>query len=208
VIPDFNYPLQWPEGQGRSLPSNRLRSQFKSGGRPITVREAVDRLAEEILRLDGVSRHRPRFAITSGLITNKDGSPRSSQRSPEDPGVAVYLQRWGDDYCFPCDRYRDVASNIAAIAAHIDALRGQERWGVGTAQQGMAGYRMALPDCTDRPWWQVLGVDEAAGWAEIQAAYRRKAMESHPDKAGEDDRWAEISRAYEIAKSRKPEGVF
>jgi len=51
-----------------------------------------------------------------------------------------------------------VSDNIAAIAAHIEALRAQERYGVGTIEQAFAGYS-ALEH---RTWQIVLRLDAGA----------------------------------------------
>lgn len=154
--------------------------------------------------MTGVPHYGRSIAITSNLILNQNGSTKSGQKSPGDPGVALYITRWNSIYCFPCDQYLDPAGNIGAIAAHLDALRGQERWGVGTARQSFEGYLLAptSPGVVTQ-WWDVLGVNRDAGWDEIQSAYRRLAMAWHPDKANESDRWDSIARAYEQAKGEK-----
>jgi hypothetical protein len=48
-----------------------------------------------------------------------------------------------------------VADNIAAIAAHIDAIRRQDRYGVGTLDQAFAGYvcRRAIINASTRNRW-------------------------------------------------------
>lgn len=63
-------------------------------------------------------------------------------------------------------------------------------------------------DSTD--WYEVLGVPENAGHAEIRRAYLKKARQVHPDRhAGQDDdrgwswtevnaRAAEVNQAYEV----------
>jgi hypothetical protein len=56
----------------------------------------------------------------------------------------VYFKLHGKDRVLACDKWDRVADNIAAIAAHIDAIRRQDRYGVGTIDQAFAGYS-ALP---------------------------------------------------------------
>jgi molecular chaperone DnaJ len=46
-------------------------------------------------------------------------------------------------------------------------------------------------------FYNVLGVDEKATQAEIKKAYRKLAVEHHPDKGGSEDRFKEISEAYD-----------
>lgn len=45
--------------------------------------------------------------------------------------------------------------------------------------------------------YQVLGVLRSATPQEVKAAYRAKARESHPDRGGQADRFAEIQAAYD-----------
>ncbi len=45
------------------------------------------------------------------------------------------------------------------------------------------GFRLPTPEVA-QPWWSVLGVPEAASFAQARAAYRRASMRSHPDRGG------------------------
>ena len=49
-----------------------------------------------------------------------------------------------------CDRWLRVEDNIAAVAAHIGALRGIDRWGVGSVRQAFAGYKRLGDDTRAR----------------------------------------------------------
>lgn len=50
---------------------------------------------------------------------------------------------------------------------------------------------------TKKSWWEILGVQETATAQEVTIAYRRKAMEAHPDRGGTDQRMAEVNAAKE-----------
>ena len=91
--------------------------------------------------------------------------------------------------------------NIWAIAKHIDAMRGQLRWGVGSLDQAFMGYQ-ALPEKLDRKWWQVLGVHPNATMQDIKAAYRELAKTAHPDQGGTHERMAELNAAIQEAEKR------
>lgn len=104
-----------------------------------------------------------------------------SKRDPEDVGVAFYFELDGRAHVLACDLWDTVQDNIAAIAAHIDALRGQERWGVADLLQAFAGH-VALP--APEQWWQILGVRRDASAAAIDAAWREKMRAAHPDRGG------------------------
>lgn len=53
--------------------------------------------------------------------------------------------------------------------------------------------------------YRVLDLKSGASQESVKAAYRRLALESHPDKNGGDDRrFKEVSEAYNALKDRKP----
>ena len=46
-------------------------------------------------------------------------------------------------------------------------------------------------------FYQILDVPETASQEEIKKAYRKKAVESHPDKGGDEEVFKKISEAYD-----------
>lgn len=50
--------------------------------------------------------------------------------------------------------------------------------------------------------WQVLGVTRDVTEAELKAAYRRRALETHPDHGGDEATFRRVLHAYEEAKRR------
>jgi hypothetical protein len=169
------YPLQWPEGWTRRSPAQRhpaIFHQRQDTGRGyaekklMTLEAARRRLSDELDLLGA-----QKVTLSTNVELRADGQPRSGQE-PEDPGAAVYFEFAGQPTVLACDRWNRVADNVTALSKHINAMRGMDRWGVGTAQQAFAAYK-ALPAPED--WWTVLGVFESASPSTINEAFRDKA---------------------------------
>jgi hypothetical protein len=184
------YPLQWPMGKPRTNSYKRERGKFgkqrtqnfgsgesaystRSRG-DLTVAEAVKRLQGE---LDRLGARLP--VISSNLELRLDGLPRSNQRKPDDPGVAVYFQLKQKPIVLACDHYDTVEANIAAVAAHIDAMRAMERHGVGSLEQMFAGFAALPPAVSPDDWREPLGNPQTLEQAE--ANYRDRMKYAHPD---------------------------
>lgn len=204
------YPLQWPTGRPRKSAAARCNGRFsikRHNGRwmetkALSVAEALGRLQDE---LDRIGARYP--VVSTNLETRLDGLPRSGQAEPSDPGVALYFDLAGKPHCMPCDTYTKVAQNIAAIAAHIEATRAIERHGVSSVAEMFAGFT-ALPapgQAESALWWNVLRIEQTASEAEIQAAYRKRAAEVHPDKpTGSAAAMAEVNAARDAGlKARR-----
>lgn len=62
---------------------------------------------------------------------------------------------------------------------------------------------------TTRDYYEILGVNKSATDAEIKKAYRKAAMEHHPDKHGGDDaKIKEINEAYETLKDSQKRAAY
>lgn len=60
-----------------------------------------------------------------------------------------------------------------------------------------------IVDMPKRDYYEVLGVSKTSSEDEIKKAFRRKAVEHHPDKTGGDDgAFKEINEAYEVLKDK------
>jgi molecular chaperone DnaJ len=53
---------------------------------------------------------------------------------------------------------------------------------------------------TKRDYYETLGVDKDASADEIKKAFRRAAVEHHPDRGGDEAKFKEINEAYEVLK--------
>ena len=142
--------------------------------------------------------------ISSNLRLRLDGLPRSGQREPDDPGVAVYFEHMGDPRCIPCDRWDRVADNIAAVAAAVGALRGLDRWVNAYAVRAAFTGFAALPDLSGQAvdWRQVLQLQDVERPTRdmVDRAYRRLAGEAHPDKGGTAEQMARLNAARDAGR--------
>lgn len=194
------YPLSWPTGWPRA--KMRLDAPFhkkRDTGRgyseksAITMAQARQQLQGELDRLGARS-----IILSTNVELNLNGQPRGDRARPSDVGVACYFVLKGRDTGLACDKWYRVEDNIVAIARHIEAIRGQERWGVGSVEQAFTGYQ-ALP--APEQWWQVLGVAESASRADIDVAYRRLAPAAHPDSGGSDAAMARLNAARDVGRA-------
>lgn len=205
-----SYPLQWPVGQPRTPPGRHQEARFYSSYRKtsisgefnyrvhsaMTIAGALQRLRKQIALLGASD-----LVVSSNMQMRNDGLPLSRSREPDDPGVAVYCRFRGQTRCFPCDRWDRLADNIAAVAAHIGAMRSMDRWGVGSIDQLFAGYK-ALPAMGEsRHWWQTLGFKELPTRFELAKLAAVDLLHSHhPDKGGNVNQAAEINDALDQAR--------
>ena len=185
------YPLSWPLGWPRSKSSQR--SRFGTYTKKPSVEKARNLLSDELHRLRGSN-----VVLSTNVELRLDGQPRSDRRPPTDTGVAVYFTLNGKRVSLACDKWDTVGDNIWAIAKHIEALRGQDRWGVGSIDQAFTGY-IALNEKTQPSCWEVLGVLPDATEEMILSAYRSKTKSTHPDKGGSVAGFVALNEAKDIA---------
>lgn len=203
--PTEAYPLCWPQGWKRTPAGARTRARFSRGERQSSgvpgasswVRRKELTIAdgtERVLRVLDQMGYNRSVVISSNLMLRNDGLPRSGQRAPDDPGVAVYWGNGAQARCIAVDQYDRVADNLAAIAATLEAMRAIERHGgAAILERAFTGF-VALP--APESWWQVLGLSgPSAERHDIEQAHRRLIMQHHPDRGGDAEQAARINRA-------------
>lgn len=193
------YPLHWPANFPRTKPEDRQPARFNQDGKPLTIAVARDRILSEIRAFTRTGRtwriDPDQVVISSDVPLRNDGLPASGRRMPDDPAVAVYFELDGEAYCLPCDTWDRVPDNMAAIAAHLGAMRGIERWGVGDVRTHFAGF-VALEHKPELKWYDVLGCSPDAAPAEVMAAYKVATKAAHPDHGGSDEQFHQVQQAY------------
>lgn len=191
------FPLKWPMGRDRQSKYSRKPAAFKT-----TPGRARDELLHELKLLGARD-----VVISSNVATYRRGGQdimyADQSAAKEDPGVAVYYTWKGEQYALACDRYTTVTDNLQALNKTVNAIRGIERWGTGEMMKAaFAGFK-ALPEQSQSQtaWYEVLEVSPKANESQIKEAYRRKAMESHPDRGGNSERFNLVQNAYQQGMS-------
>jgi hypothetical protein len=189
------YPLTWPANWPRT--TSRKRASFTKHKNRLTVHDGVYRVFSELAHFRVA---RDDIIISTNVRTRLDGTPRSDQPEPSDPGVAVYWEdRAGKTKVMAIDRYDRVADNLAAIAATLEAMRAIERHGGGQIlERAFTGFT-ALP--APKTCWDVLGIPPTNDEDAIMTRFRWLAKLHHPDNGGDHARMTEIIEARDQAIS-------
>ena len=187
------FPLQYPNGWKRT--PKPQPSRFGSWNDKPSIHKATQKIISEMKLFGGTN-----LIISSNLKLRQDGLPYSSQKQPNDQGVAVYFTYQKEQKVIACDSFDKIGCNLWAIAKTIEAMRGIDRWGCSEIiTKAFTGFT-ALPESTQNDWWQILEVEPTANDEEIKTAYRRLAKKYHPDIAGNDTHFKKIKEAYDKTK--------
>jgi hypothetical protein len=183
------FPLQWPEGRART----KARQQARFADR--TLYKSLEALKAEIGRLNAGY-----VVISTNIPLKANGDPYSDPGRMPDPGVAVYFRMKDKPYVLSCDRWISVEDNMYALAKHIEAMRGMERWGVASQEQTFAGFK-ALTETAgagEDPW-MVLGLTPMTSSESVLIRHRQLARESHPDTGGSEAAMTRLNVARDAA---------
>lgn len=84
--------------------------------------------------------------------------------------------------------------------AWIRILRGEEAW---PSKRSAEPRVRTVTETNDRASvWAILGVTRDVTTEELKAAFRQKALATHPDRGGDDASFRAVLRAYEEAQRR------
>lgn len=187
------YPLAWPPNRPRTREAWRRNGKFRHDGRDITLSKAKRRLAEEVERLGGQY-----LLLSLDIPVRKDGQPHGVLRPGPDPGAVAYFQLDGKPFALACDTYTSREMNVAALAAHVEATRAIERHGVASAAESLQAFT-ALP--APKSCWEILGLPTTASAADVEAAWRARIRDAHPDRRiGSEAQAAELNAARDEAR--------
>ena len=181
-----NYPLDWPLGYPRT--KNKKKAKFKS-----SIAKARDFIIAELKRFGA-----DHTIVSTNIPLKRDGMFYGSLK-PDDGevGVAVYFHLDGKPIVLCCDAWDRIEDNLHAIGLTIEAMRGQERWGVSDVRNRQFSGFEALPEKSLFNPYVVLGISESATPDQIKAAYRSLVISHHPDTGGDQDTYVQIVKAYQ-----------
>lgn len=57
-------------------------------------------------------------------------------------------------------------------------------------------------------FYTLLGIEKGASESDIKKAFRRQAMQHHPDKGGDPEKFKEISKAYEVLSDAEKRAIY
>lgn len=191
--PESSYPLAWPPGWPRKPNPYRPRAQFDA-----SLGRAVQDLTHEFRLLGATD-----VIVSTNVRPRLDGLPSGDAANPSDPGAAVYFRIKGQPRAMACDKWNRLADNVRALAKHIEAIRGQVRWGVGSIEQAFGGYLALTAMEATKPWWEILAISPDAPWPEIEAKREALLHRHHPDKGGNANQAAEINAAFDQARRER-----
>lgn len=186
-------PLYWPSNQPRTQVTEPSAFGVHS------IDSQTQFILAELARMGVAS---SLVKLSTNLRLRKDGYPHSGQGQPYDPGVAVWFEFNEREHVLACDKWHRLEHNMRAIAKHIEALRAQERWGVGSLEQSFRGF-VAIPESVGRPWREILGFAPSStpSLSQIKLAYRTAAKDRHPDtETGSLQLWHELANALKEAE--------
>jgi len=87
--------------------------------------------------------------------------------------------------------------------AWMRILRGRPAWPSKSSREPRSARSASTrAETTAESIWSLLGVSSHATLEEVKAAYRKKAIETHPDHGGDAERFRRVVAAYAEAKKR------
>jgi len=184
------YPLTWPAGQERTLPSRRQKSPFRT-----TFAAAIQNATDSLRRFGNDAG----FRITDTILST---NYHFMDKAPADPGAVLWFRMDGDTIAFGVDRFERLDANVQAIHHIIEARRTELRYGGLTlVRRTFTAFRALPAPAGARDCWEVLGIKPGSPSVEIERAWAALAKKHHPDKPGGDAAlMAEINRARDEAQ--------
>ena len=182
--------VEWPAGFERTSDHEREKNRRFD----VSLATAFDDLEAELERL-GVDDYRYSF---DARPRQRDGRPYS-RANPDDP---AFVLRWSMDdeqFAVACDRWSTLRDNVRSVGLYVREKRKMENRPVTTGASEFANARLPSGDeealVGEPPAHAVLDVAPEATPDEIEAAYRERVREVHPDHGGSQAAFQRVQRA-------------
>jgi hypothetical protein len=189
--------IDWPSGFDRTDSRHRKRnSRFQASIADTTaaIETEMERLSPRSWRVSTGS---------GGAHTKRSGLPKHSA-NPSDPGVVLRWEKDGQQFAVACDAYRQLRDNLRSVYlwVHETRMRGQRPVETGESEFAAARLPPAEEDAQDavvaqQPPHEVLDVSPDASPEVVEAAYRAKLKDAHPDQGGTGEEVARVRQAKE-----------
>jgi len=189
--------LDWPAGFDRTDSRHRERtSRFQASIADTTqaIETEMERLSPRSWRVDTGS---------GGAHTKRSGLPKHSA-NPSDPGVVLRWEKDGEQFAVACDHYTTLRDNLRSVYlwVHETRMRGQRPVETGESEFAAARLPPAGEDVdgavvASQPPHEVLDVSPDADPDVVEAAYRAKMQDAHPDQGGSNEQFSRVRQAKE-----------
>ncbi|EAN88420.1 putative chaperone DNAJ protein [Trypanosoma cruzi] len=81
------------------------------------------------------------------------------------------------------------------------------RWAPAAVAAALPGLSLRLSS-SEKDYYKILGVSRTASVSDIKKAYRKRALETHPDQGGKKEEFAEVAEAYECLSNEEKRRVY
>ncbi|RNF12030.1 putative chaperone DNAJ protein [Trypanosoma rangeli] len=82
------------------------------------------------------------------------------------------------------------------------------KWAPAAVSAALPGVSLRLASSESKDYYKILGVSRTATASEIKKAYRKRALETHPDQGGKKEDFAEVAEAYECLNNDEKRRVY
>jgi len=186
--------IDWPPGFDRTPERRREPNRnFEA-----SLAQTTEDLATEMDRLDP-SEWR---ASIGSSHTKTDTLPRANA-SPDDPGFVLRWTKDGQQFAVACDRYSRLRDNVREVYLWVHETRMRGNRAVVTGESEFAAARLPAGDgetetiAASPPAHEVLDVAPDAPDGVVEAAFREKTKEFHPDHGGSYEEFRRLQNAKE-----------
>lgn len=119
-----------------------------------------------------------------------------------DPGVVLRFTRNGADHAVACDGYDTKSANLRELYLWVNETRMREQREASGASDAFAAARLPSGEemqeedpLENIDPYDVLGVQPSASEAVVEAAFRQRKGEEHPDSGGDDLEFRKVKKA-------------